>query len=118
MFRGVIEETNLTQRIVMHSPREMSLPVAAETADLTLRIRHALPSESTPSSAGLGSENSGSETLAFSFPCDSDSAPDTLPVHVEYAVDKEIARGGMGKIYAACDPLLKREVAVKVSSRC
>jgi hypothetical protein len=106
-----MEESNLTQRIVVHSPRKVCLPSAGETADLTLRIRHALPVESPPSSAGLGSE-----TLGFSLVCVSDSVPDTLPVQMEYSVDAEIARGGMGKIYAARDPLLKREVAVKLST--
>lgn len=38
------------------------------------------------------------------------------PVHMEYALRREIARGGMGQIYEGTDPLLKRQVAVKVSS--
>lgn len=36
--------------------------------------------------------------------------------HVEYDLDMEIARGGMGRIYKASDSGLQREVAVKVSS--
>jgi serine/threonine protein kinase len=38
------------------------------------------------------------------------------PVRMEYALRREIARGGMGQIYEGTDPLLSRQVAVKVSS--
>ena len=38
------------------------------------------------------------------------------PVKMEYALRREIARGGMGQIYEGTDPLLSRQVAVKVSS--
>jgi serine/threonine protein kinase/WD40 repeat protein len=38
------------------------------------------------------------------------------PLRGSYRLTREIARGGMGKIYAGDDPQLKREVAVKVSS--
>lgn len=37
-------------------------------------------------------------------------------VHMQYALRREIARGGMGKIYEGTDSLLVRQVAVKISS--
>ncbi len=40
--------------------------------------------------------------------------PDALPVVPGYVVSREIARGGMGVVYAAHDPTFDREVAVKV----
>ena len=40
--------------------------------------------------------------------------PRSASVQVRYALGKEIARGGMGRIYTGEDPQLKRVVAVKV----
>lgn len=37
-----------------------------------------------------------------------------LPRIVKYAVGEEIAKGGMGRIYRAHDPVLRREVALKM----
>ena len=42
--------------------------------------------------------------------------PRRATVQEQYALGKEIARGGMGRIYTGQDPHLKREVAIKVSS--
>ncbi|RFC46278.1 MAG: pTyr [Verrucomicrobia bacterium] len=42
--------------------------------------------------------------------------PRSASVQVRYALGKEIARGGMGRIYTGEDPQLKRVVAVKVSN--
>jgi hypothetical protein len=40
--------------------------------------------------------------------------PDALPAIPGYTVAREVARGGMGVVYAAHDPTCDREVAVKV----
>lgn len=40
--------------------------------------------------------------------------PEALPSVPGYTLTREIARGGMGAVYAAYDPLFGREVAVKV----
>jgi len=42
--------------------------------------------------------------------------PRSATVQVQYTLGREIARGGMGRIYTGEDPHLKRVVAVKVSS--
>jgi serine/threonine protein kinase len=39
-----------------------------------------------------------------------------VAVRLEYGLKEEIARGGMGRIYLGEDPMLKRTVAVKVST--
>ena len=40
-----------------------------------------------------------------------------LPAVLGYAVSRELARGGMGVVYAAHDPVFDREVAIKVMHR-
>ncbi|MEY2599852.1 MAG: hypothetical protein RLZZ142_2111 [Verrucomicrobiota bacterium] len=45
-----------------------------------------------------------------------EQAGETAPVHMEYRLRGEIARGGMGRIFEGEDPMLHRQVAVKVSS--
>lgn len=42
--------------------------------------------------------------------------PRTALVQVQYALQGEIARGGMGRIYRGEDPQLKRQIAVKICS--
>ena len=44
------------------------------------------------------------------------TAENKAPLTGEYTLVREIARGGMGRIYFGEDPQLKRQVAVKVSS--
>ncbi len=73
-----------------------------------------------------GASDQRAETLAFRPPTGAASeeaptypaaleapAPD-LPVVPGYVVTRELARGGMGVVYAARDPLFDREVAIKV----
>ena len=58
----------------------------------------------------------GGETIAFQMPEAEVVIGAAVPVHMDYALKGEIARGGMGRIYAAEDPNLERQVALKVSS--
>ncbi|MEY5011921.1 MAG: hypothetical protein RLZZ253_3060, partial [Verrucomicrobiota bacterium] len=63
------------------------------------------------------------ETVAFAAP-DVGDAPmgefphgeTEAPITGKYTLQRELARGGMGRIYSGDDPQLKRQVAVKVSS--
>lgn len=54
-------------------------------------------------------------TLAIQIQTEGD-ADRCLAVEVSYGLGQELARGGMGRIYVAQDPLLEREVAVKVAT--
>ena len=58
----------------------------------------------------------GGGTIAFRMPHAEVAIGATVPVRMDYALKGEIARGGMGRIYAAEDPNLERQVALKVSS--
>lgn len=39
---------------------------------------------------------------------------DTIPIINKYLIQSEIGRGGMGRVYEALDPYIRREVAMKV----
>lgn len=54
-------------------------------------------------------------TMSFSVEMDAAPMEDSVQVHKTYALKKEIARGGMGRIFLAEDPNLGRQVAVKIS---
>ena len=54
-------------------------------------------------------------TIAFSMELDPAPVENVVPVQKSYALKKEIARGGMGRIFLAEDVKLDRQVAVKVS---
>jgi WD40 repeat protein len=54
-------------------------------------------------------------TLSFQMPAAELFSAKSVPVHMDYVLNGEIARGGMGRIFAAQDPGLERHVAVKVS---
>jgi serine/threonine protein kinase len=94
--------------------------VLEETAHLWDAMGAAGPEAHGPPPASEGAE------LAAEAPVDGPTPtilPQTLqgemgnaPVHMEYALRREIARGGMGQIYEGTDPLLQRQVAVKVST--
>jgi len=58
----------------------------------------------------------GGETITVRMSHAEVAMGDTLPVRMDYGLKGEIARGGMGRIYAAEDPSLERQVALKVSS--
>ena len=59
-----------------------------------------------------------SQTLTYNAWGEMDFAAveESVPVRKDYAVGEELARGGMGRIYLATDPALKRSVALKVST--
>ncbi|NBV85302.1 MAG: hypothetical protein EBS01_03330 [Verrucomicrobia bacterium] len=56
------------------------------------------------------------ETIAFGFEENQSEIDSCAPVRKEYTLVEEIARGGMGRVFAAKDVDLEREVAVKVST--
>jgi hypothetical protein len=59
--------------------------------------------------------SAGGETMAYRMPVAEAFFGGSLPVSLEYGLEGEIARGGMGRIYSAQDPNLERHVAIKVS---
>ena len=59
---------------------------------------------------------SGKTTASNRLPTAEVATEDEAPLQGAYKLVKEIARGGMGKIFFGDDPQLEREVAVKVSS--
>ena len=57
----------------------------------------------------------GAETVAYRMPASEAFLGGSVPVRMEYGLEGEIARGGMGRIYSAQDPNLERHVAIKLS---
>ena len=120
--------TDSTLRIVNPHPILTPKPSGFEDFDMTLRIVHQLPNRdagppttansSIPVSSQLSEENPfpREDTVAFAMESLDLAIPQKAPLRMDYEVKGEIARGGMGKIYSANDPLLKRVVAVKMSS--
>jgi serine/threonine protein kinase/WD40 repeat protein len=85
----------------------------AYSADSTQRL---VPQGGYLERAPVSADGPGGETLAFGMPRMEMHVGASVPVHMDYALRGEIARGGMGRIYAAEDPNLERQVALKVSS--
>jgi hypothetical protein len=96
-------------------------------SDFTARIVHSLPAAGSSSHHRVPSADNGirrpveapsslENTIAFSMEIPDLAMDDKVPVRTDYSVKAEIARGGMGKIFSAEDPLLKRMVALKVST--
>ncbi len=98
------EDLTVTGRIVYRLP---------EAGDASTLPSVARSSGAPPQEAASFSEES---TMAFSMESADLSLDDRVPVRMDYSVKAEIARGGMGKIYSAEDPSLKRLVALKVST--
>ena len=69
-----------------------------------------------PRDSHNGLDASDETTRAFSVEVGQDALVPRISTAVDYCTSREIARGGMGRIYGAEDPLLEREVALKVSS--
>ncbi len=64
-----------------------------------------------------GSNDSGDErTIAFTVETEQAVMEAYISSSMDYRPSQEIARGGMGRIYAADDPFLSRAVALKVST--
>jgi hypothetical protein len=111
-FAGVVTEGGLspeqTQRLV--HPASVRMRPAEDGLESTQRITPQLhvPPES------LDAFPDGA-TLSFQMPAAELFLEKSVPVHMDYALHGEIARGGMGRIFAGQDPGLERHVAVKVS---
>ena len=89
---------------------------ARDSANGKVMLAHENPSPEAHSPQG--EDGDFSQTVAFTPGLDTDFAPveESAPVRKDYAVGEELARGGMGRIYLATDPTLKRSVALKVST--
>lgn len=76
-----------------------------------------LPSSTAVAEPGLGARNSDRATMPFASGVDERPSLDPLrPVlhSKQYRIDRLIGEGGMGRVYKAYDPMLERDVAVKV----
>ena len=104
--REVGEAGDQTMRI-LRTPEAAGARVASGATGLERKV---LPE------VVLGQQDDGSDTMSFDMRAHLVEVDSAAGVHLEYALKHEIARGGMGRIFAAEDPLLGREVAVKVSS--
>ena len=111
-FEGVLAEGGLspeqTQRLV--HPDYVRMRMAENELEHTRRITPQV--HVPPDSEGVFPEGA---TLSFQMPAPELFLEKSVPVHMDYALEGEIARGGMGRIFAAQDPALERQVAVKVS---
>ncbi len=102
---------------------EVAFPARVQVGETVILLESAAEAPSASEDAEHPfepGETAGDQNEA-SAPPDPPEAPlqgemGNAPVHMEYALRREIARGGMGQIYEGTDPLLKRQVAVKVSS--
>jgi len=120
--------SDMTGRLVHLEHPGALKPRAPDNLDVTGRIVHRLPEADDDASRpfvpadDLGSpaladaSSSLENTMAFSMDALDFAMDDKVPVRTDYSLKAEIARGGMGKIYSAEDPLLKRVVALKVST--
>ena len=133
---GVLESTDVT-RVIRRAEGVVQEPAsgdAPQDAERTLRIqmpersgkteaqglvvevlegaeREALTRAASPSGKDAGVEMAGLKTDRETFETGSSAL-----AQAGYRLDAEIARGGMGRIFEAHDPLLRRRVAVKVSA--
>ncbi len=95
---------------------EVEYPASVRVGDVTLVVEvktaavdtstHATIPQRTPTRGGTAARNEAAGA----------GVSDKAPLTGAYTLVKEIARGGMGQIYFGEDPVLKRQVAVKVSS--
>jgi serine/threonine protein kinase len=69
-----------------------------------------------PVSVQIGSVSLWLEVWDEQARLDVESEQAAVEVRMDYGLKEEIARGGMGRIYIGEDPMLKRTVAVKVST--
>src|SRR5688572_13729642 len=80
----------------------------SDTANARTQITPAAPESLTTRAANAVEGTSAQQTAPFP------GAPIELPSVPGYTVVREIARGGMGAVYLAHDPIFGRDVAVKV----
>lgn len=88
---------------------EHPLPAPVDSPSDPERTDLLLGAASSPDSSGVGSSPTLSETTSVT------PGPSAVPETIgPYAVSNELARGGMGVIFAARDSRLGRDVAIKV----
>lgn len=119
----VESDSTSTLRLVHDAAANARQPTASVSSDMTGRIHH-LPPEGHGQKEDpvINAEEEmlvSEQTIAFAMDTmdtvEAEMEP-RLPASVDYDVKEEIAKGGMGKIFAAQDPKLERIVALKVST--
>ena len=109
-----------TLRLVHAPVAHARQPVASVSSDVTGRIYRS-PAEGHGQKAATSKNEdeammASEQTIAFAMDTVEMEMEPRLPASVDYDLKEEIAKGGMGKIFAAQDPKLERVVALKVST--
>jgi WD40 repeat protein len=124
LSKDAADPPDVTLRIkhpVRQSPKYLAPPTAP---DVTGRIYHQcseqdarLPSHASSLAAPeTATDFFSGETITLNMRSEDIEVGPRLSLAMDYVIQKEIARGGMGRIYGAEDSQLSRNVALKVST--
>jgi serine/threonine protein kinase len=102
----VIEVKDVQPAAVAHTPCSMDITIPQRAVSKTKASMDVTIPQRSPTRSNLANVSRAETAIAAN----------EAPLQGKYTLIREIARGGMGRIYFGEDPQLKRNVAVKVSS--